>query len=84
MPKNIVEERLRWVQMVESSDVRLKDVIEIFPYSSRTLKRWLKEYRAKGEKGLIPKSTRPKSNPVLPPFRQTLTLSPTLYAAASF
>ena len=33
MPKNIVEERLRWVQMVENSDVSLKDVIEIFPYS---------------------------------------------------
>ena len=63
MPKNIVEERLRWVQMVESGNVRLKDVIEIFPHSGRTLKRWLKEYRAKGEAGLIPKSTKPKSNP---------------------
>jgi len=62
MPKNIQEERLRWVQMVESG-TKLKDVIKIFPYSGRTLKRWLKGYRSKGEKGLIPKSTRPKTNP---------------------
>lgn len=63
MPKNIVEERLRWVQMVESSDMKLKDVISIFPHSGRTLKRWLKEYRSKGESGLIPKSTAPKLQP---------------------
>ncbi len=62
MPKNIQEERLRWVQMVENG-TKLKDVIKIFPYSGRTLKRWLKEYRDKGEKGLVPKSTRPKTNP---------------------
>ncbi|MFA6295389.1 MAG: IS481 family transposase [Candidatus Paceibacterota bacterium] len=63
MPKNILEERMRWVRMVEDNDVKLKDVIEIFPHSGRTLKRWLKEYRNKGEIGLVPKSTRPKSNP---------------------
>lgn len=62
MPKNIQEERLRWVKMVEGR-TRLKDVIKIFPNSGRTLKRWLKEYRDKGEAGLIPKSTRPKTNP---------------------
>lgn len=63
MPKNIQEERLRWVEMVENSDTKLKDIIQIFPYSGRTLKRWLKEYREKGKDGLIPKSTKPKSNP---------------------
>lgn len=63
MPKNIQEERLRWVLMVTESKVRLKDVISIFPYSQRTLKRWLKEYRTKGKEGLIPKSTRPKTQP---------------------
>lgn len=62
MPKNIQEERLRWVRMVESGNTKLKNVIKVFPHSGRTLKRWLKEYRDKGEKGLIPKSTRPKTN----------------------
>jgi len=63
MPKNIQEERKRWVEMVENSGQKLKDIIEIFPYSGRTLKRWLKEYREKGEAGLIPKSTEPKTQP---------------------
>lgn len=62
MPKNIQEERLRWVQMVDNG-TKLKDVIKIFPHSGRTLKRWLKQYRTKGEEGLIPQSTRPKTNP---------------------
>jgi len=69
MPKNIQEERLRWVKMVEESNTRLKDVILIFPYSARTLKRWLKVYREKGVAGLIPKSTRPKTQPNETPIR---------------
>ncbi len=69
MPKNIQEERLRWVKMVEESNTRLKDVILIFPYSARTLKRWLKIYREKGKAGLIPKSTRPKTQPNETPIR---------------
>jgi transposase InsO family protein len=63
MPKNIQEERLRWVKMVEESNLKLKEVIKIFPSSGRTLKRWLRNYRQKGAVGLIPKSTRPKTNP---------------------
>lgn len=63
MPKNIVEERLRWVETVEEGDLKLKDVILIFPHSGRTLKRWLKEYRSNGEVGLEPKSTEPKTQP---------------------
>jgi len=69
MPKNTQEERLRWVQMVENSGQKLKDVIMIFPHSGRTLKRWLKEYREKGEAGLIPKSTEPKTQPNETPIR---------------
>jgi len=61
MPKNIQEERIRWVKMVEETNIKLKDVIKIFPYSGRTLKRWLKKYREKGVNGLIPKSTAPKT-----------------------
>lgn len=63
MPKNIKEERMRWVKMVEESNLKLKEVIEIFPHSGRTLKRWLKDYREKGEDGLEPKSTAPKTQP---------------------
>lgn len=69
MPKNIIEERLRWVKMVEESRLRLKDVLILFPYSERTLKRWLSNYRKDGEKGLIPKSTKPKTQPNETPIR---------------
>ena len=34
MPKNIQEERLRWVKVVEESNTRLKDVILIFKYKT--------------------------------------------------
>lgn len=68
MPKNIQEERLRWVLMVLESKVRLKDVVEVFPYSERTLKRWLRVYRERGKSGLIPKSTAPKTHVVETPI----------------
>ena len=55
--------------MVDNGNTRLKDVIQIFPHSGRTLKRWLKEYREKGDAGLIPKSTKPKSNPKESPIQ---------------
>lgn len=61
MPKNIQEERYRWVKMIELDGLKLKKVLEVFPYSSRTLKRWLKDYRLSGKQGLIPKSTKPKT-----------------------
>jgi len=69
MPKNIVEERLRWVLSVINKEARLKDVIAVCPYSPRTLKRWLKAYRSGGVNGLKPKSTRPKTQPNETPIR---------------
>ena len=69
MPKNIVEERLRWVKMIEEDNLKLVDVIKLFPYSERTLKRWLKAYREYGIQGLSPKSTRPKSQKYETPIR---------------
>ena len=69
MPRDIVEERLRWVKMIEEEGVKLVDVLKLFPYSERTLKRWLKVYREYGLKGLNPKSTRPKSQRYETPIR---------------
>lgn len=69
MPNNIQEERLRWVNMVENNHIRIIDMLGVFPYSIRTLKRWLKEYREKGKDGLIPKSTAPKTQPKETPIR---------------
>src|SRR3989344_7503068 len=69
MPKTIKEERLRWVLPIYNKEIKLKDVAKVCPYSERSVKRWLAEYRKHSEIGLKPKSTRPKSNPKETPIR---------------
>jgi len=69
MPKNILEERLRWVLPIINKEVKLKDIIAVCPHSERSLKRWLSAYRRGGEKALRPKSTKPKTQPNETPIR---------------
>lgn len=69
MPKNILEERLRWVMPVIKKEARLKDIIAVCPHSGRSLKRWLSVYRHGGEEALKPRSTRPKTQPNETPIR---------------
>ncbi len=63
MPKTIKEERLRWIKPAIDKEKKLVDIIRICPHSERSLKRWVKAYREGGEESLVPKSTRPKTNP---------------------
>lgn len=63
MPKTIKEERLRWVLPIHNKEIKLTDAVKVCPHSKRSLERWLCNYRANGEKGLIPRSTRPKTQP---------------------
>jgi transposase InsO family protein len=77
MPKNILEERLRWVLPIVHKQQKLTEVLIVFPYSERTLKRWLRAYKARGEAGLLPISTKPKTHPKETPIRlkeEVLTL----------
>lgn len=69
MPKNIVEERLRWVLPIYHKQIKLVDAARVCKHSKRSLERWLSAYRKYGIKGLEPKSTRPKSNPKETPIR---------------
>lgn len=69
MPKNIKEERLRWVLPIHNKEIKMVDIAKVCEYSQRSLERWLAEYKKNGEKGLEPKSTRPKSNPKETPIR---------------
>ena len=69
MPKDIKEERLRWVLPIFNKEVKLKDVSSVCPYGKRSLERWLANYKKYGEQGLEPKSTRPKTNPRETPIR---------------
>lgn len=63
MPKNIKEERLRWVEPIINKEIKLVKAIKVFPHSKRTLERWVASYKMFGEVGLEPLSTRPKTNP---------------------
>ncbi len=63
MPTTIKEERLRWVMPIVNKEVKLKDVAKVCPHSQRSLERWVAEFKKHGADGLIPKSTRPKTNP---------------------
>jgi len=62
MPKTIKEERLRWVLPIYHKEIRLTDAVKVCPHSQRSLERWLAAYKRYDENGLIPKSTRPKTN----------------------
>jgi len=69
MSKNIQEERLRWVKPMVNKEIRLIELAKVCPYSERSLKRWLKAYRTKGGPGLIPRSTKPNTQPNETPIR---------------
>lgn len=69
LPNNPLEERLRWVLPIIRKEVGLKDVALVFPGGQRTLERWVADYKLNGAKGLMPKSTRPLSQPNETPIR---------------
>lgn len=69
LPNNPLEERLRWVLPIIRKEVRLKDAALVFSGGQRTLERWVASYKKYGVDGLIPKSTRPKSQPNETPIR---------------
>lgn len=69
MPKTIKEERLRWILPIYNKEVKLIDIAKVCPHSIRSLERWLALFKKHGEKGLEPKSTRPRTNPKETPIR---------------
>ena len=69
MAKTIQEERWRWIKPIINKKMKLVDVAKVCPHSERSLKRWKKAYKEFGMSGLIPKSTRPKTQPNETPIR---------------
>jgi len=63
MSKNIKEERYRWIRPILEKEISIKNLVKVCPYSERSLKRWLKDFRTGGMEALEPKSTRPKTEP---------------------
>lgn len=60
---------MRWIMPIISKEIRLVDLAKVCPHSERSLKRWLEAYRAGGAEALVPKSTRPKTQPHETPIR---------------
>jgi len=60
---------MRWVLPIVNKEVKLCDAAKVCPHGKRSLERWLTAYRTRGEAGLEPKSTRPKTNPRETPIR---------------
>ena len=69
MPNSTKEERLRWIQPILDKKISIKNMAEVCPFSERTIKYWLALFRGRGEEGLEPKSTRPKTCPNETPIR---------------
>lgn len=69
MPKSTAEEKFRWIKPILRKRISIKDMALVCPFSERTLKYWLSNYRKYGMTGLENKSTRPKSNPNETPIR---------------
>jgi len=69
MPKNITEERLRWILPLVHKEIKLKDLERVCPYGRRTLIRWKQAYLQGGEAALAPRSTAPKTQPNETPIR---------------
>lgn len=69
MPKNIIEERLRWILPLVNKEIKLKDLDKICPHGRRTLIRWKQAYLTGGAATLAPRSTAPKTQPNETPIR---------------
>ena len=69
MAKTIQEERFRWIKPIVEKQMTLVDVSKVCPHSMRSLKRWKKSFQKKGMGGLVPKSTKPKTQPKETPIR---------------
>lgn len=69
MPKSTIEEKFRWISPILDKEISIKNMVKICPFSERTLKYWLANYKERGMDGLENKSRRPKSNPKETPIR---------------
>ena len=69
MPETKQEERFRWIKPILDKQIGTKELVRICPFSERTIKYWLSNYRKLGLDGLKDESKRPKSNSQETPIR---------------
>jgi len=69
MPKSTKEEKFRWIKPILDKETSIKAMSKVCPFSIRSLKYWLTNYKKFGINGLENKSRRPKTNPNETPIR---------------
>ncbi len=69
MPKSTKEEKYRWIKPILEGEITIKQMAAVCPFSERSLKYWLANFKKYGIDGLNNKSTRPKSQPNETPIR---------------
>jgi len=63
MPKSTKEEKYRWIKPILDKEISIKQMTKVCPFSERSLKYWLTNFKKFGLDGLENKSRRPKTNP---------------------
>lgn len=63
MPNNTQEEKYRWIRPILNKEITIKQMVTVCPFSERSLKYWLSNYKKHGMSGLVNKSTMPRSHP---------------------
>jgi len=69
MPNSTQEEKLRWIKPILDNKISIKDMSTVCPFSERSIKYWLSAYKKYGLKGLVNKTTKPKTQPNETPIR---------------
>jgi len=69
MPQSTAEEKYRWIRPIIENRATIKDMASKCPFSERSIKYWLANYKEHGMLGLENKSTRPKTSPKETPIR---------------
>lgn len=60
---------MRWILPIVRKEMKLVEIAKVCPHGKRSLERWARAYREKGEEGLTPLSTKPRTNPRETPIR---------------
>ena len=69
MPKSTKEEKYRWIKPILENEISIKDMVKVCPFSERSLKYWLADFKEFGIEGLENESRRPKTNSNETPIR---------------
>lgn len=63
MPETKQQLRYQWIQPIIDKKISISDVLKVCPFSERTIKYWLHNFKKERYVGLLDDSTRPNTSP---------------------